>query len=93
MADQSKRAASQTPAAKAQRAEDGKQAMLDYESAMTATRAKTERLRAQRLARDAAAPPAPAKAPPKKKPAKSAKRAAGTLGEWLDDQQKSGRSS
>jgi len=63
MADQSNKAAAQAQsaknAAKAQRTEDGKQAMLDYESEMAATRAKTERLRALRLAREATTPPPP----------------------------------
>ncbi len=59
---------------KMQQAEDGKKAMLDYEAEAAAMRAKTEKLRALRLARDAAAPPAPAKkkaSPAKKKAAKA----------------------
>lgn len=40
--------------AKLQRAEDGKKAMSEYEAERAAVRAKTERLRALRLARDAA---------------------------------------
>ena len=38
---------------KARAAEDGKRALLDYENAAVATRAKTAKLRALRLARDA----------------------------------------
>lgn len=38
---------------KQRQAEEGKRAMLDYETAAAATRAKTARLRALRLARDA----------------------------------------
>jgi hypothetical protein len=41
-------------AKKAQREADGKKAMAEYEAEAAATRAKTEKLRALRLARDAA---------------------------------------
>ena len=53
-------------------AEDGKRAMLDYENNAAANRAKTTRLRALRLARDAEEAAAAAAAPPpvKKKAAK-----------------------
>jgi len=57
---------------KARQAEDGKRAMIDYENAAIAMRAKTEKLRALRLARDAeqaaaeAAKPAPEKKAKKK---------------------------
>ena len=66
---------------KMQRAEDGKKAMAEYEAEQVAIRAKTERLRALRLARDAeleaAALAAPAKrvAAPKKKAAADVKAA------------------
>src|SRR5262245_54818466 len=46
-------------ARRAQRAEDGRKAMAEYEAAAEAMRAKTERLRALRLARDAAEAAAP----------------------------------
>jgi hypothetical protein len=52
--------------AKIQRANDAKKATSEYESTAAALRAKTERLKALRLARDAAAPP-PAPAAPKRK--------------------------
>ena len=39
---------------KEQRAREGEQAMAEYQAQMRATREKTERLRALRLARDAA---------------------------------------
>ncbi|HZQ13665.1 MAG TPA: transcriptional regulator [Pseudolabrys sp.] len=55
---------------KARAAEDGKRALLDYEQAAIATRAKTAKLRALRLARDAELAAAAAAAPqaePKKK--------------------------
>jgi hypothetical protein len=94
MADQSKKSGSAHSAAKAQQAEDAKQAAREYEAEMTAVRAKTERLRALRLARDAAAPPPPPKAAPKKKAAaKSGKRTDATLSQWLDQQERSGRKS
>ena len=51
--------------AKIQRANDAKKATAEYESTAAALRAKTERLKALRLARDAAAPP-PAQAAPKR---------------------------
>jgi hypothetical protein len=66
---------------KAAQAVDGQKAMVEYEAGMRAMRAKTERLRALRLARDEAeaklaaeAPPAaPKKKAAKKKVAKAAK--------------------
>ena len=87
MADKSKKQDASAQFAKLQRAEDAKRAASDYESAAAALRAKTERLKALRLARDAAAPPA---APPKRKAKK--KGAGGSLGDWLDGQAKDGRS-
>src|SRR5882757_4368928 len=79
---------------RARQAEDGKKAMAEYEASAAATRAKTEKLRALRLARDLAEQnAAPAPKAPKKKAAKKAKAApAGKLSEWLDDRTKSGHS-
>jgi hypothetical protein len=77
-----------------QRANDAKQAMADYEAAAAAIRAKTERLRALRLARDAANPP---QAPAKKrksaadKKGKSGGQGSANLADWLDEQAKEGR--
>lgn len=79
---------------KAQQAQDGRKAMQDYEAEAAALRAKTEKLRAARLAREAAAPPAPVRASPAKagrKTSKSAKAKARPLSDWLDDQRKDGR--
>jgi hypothetical protein len=78
---------------KMQQAADGKQAMLDYEAQAAAVRARTEKLRALRLAREAAAPPAPAKkkTASAKKPAKAAKAKPRPLSDWLSDQRKDGR--
>jgi len=73
--------------AKLQRANDAKKAASDYEAAAEALRAKTEKLRALRLARDAAAPPAPAV----KKRKSKAKGKSGSLSDWLDGQAKEGR--
>jgi hypothetical protein len=72
--------------AKLQRANDAKTAAAEYEAAAAATRAKTERLKVLRLARDAAAPPPAA---PKRK-AKTKGKSAG-LSDWLDGQAKEGR--
>ena len=80
---------------RARQAEDGKKAMAEYEASAAATRAKTEKLRALRLARDAAeaaaAPKLAVKA--KGKSAKSKKKAAPgvNLAGWLEDQAESGR--
>ena len=63
MVDKSKKDDAQAQFQKLQRAEDGKKAMSEYEAEGIAVRAKTERLRALRLARDAAEAAA---APPKK---------------------------
>jgi len=75
LADNSKKNAANVQFNKLQRAEDGKRAMVEYEAAAAANRAKTARLRELRLARDAelAANPPP---PPVKKPAKKKKQAA-----------------
>ena len=72
--------------AKLQRANDAKKATSEYESSAAALRAKTERLKALRLARDAAAPPPPAA--PKRK---TRKKSEGSLADWLDGQAKEGR--
>ena len=75
LADDSKKNAANNQFRKLRQAEEGKRAMTEYENNAIASRAKTARLRALRLARDeaeaaalAAAPPAPVK---KKKAAKT----------------------
>jgi hypothetical protein len=95
LADHSKKDEAQAQFAKVQKAEDGKKAMAEYEAAALAIRAKTDRLRALRLAREAelAKNAGPAKTAAKKKPAKGKKVAAGKLEDWLDDQKKGGRRS
>jgi hypothetical protein len=85
---------------RARQAEDGKKAMAEYEANAAAVRARTQKLREARLAREAAEPaeaPAPKKA--KKSTAKakgaakgSAKAPPGKLADWLDERGKSGHS-
>ncbi len=70
MAEKSKKYEANAQFGKLQRAHDAKKATSDYESAAVALRAKTERLKALRLARDAAAPPS--RAAPKRKAKKKA---------------------
>ncbi len=73
MADNKKTDAANIQFKKAQRAEEGKKAMAEYESAAVALRAKTERLKALRLEKEAAEgitpdePPAAAKPKPARK--------------------------
>jgi len=76
---------------KLQKAEDAKKATAEYRAAAAAVDANTERLRALRLEREAAAANAVPAAKPVKKPAKKVKAAAGKLSDWLQDQKKSGR--
>jgi hypothetical protein len=61
----------------------------DYEIRAADLLAKTERLKALRLARDAANPPPP----PAPKRRSRTKAPAGKLSDWLDTQSKEGRSS
>jgi hypothetical protein len=73
LADDSKKIAANIQFNKLQRAEDGKRSMMEYETAAAASRTKTARLRALRLAREAQDAAAAAAAPPpvaKKKVAK-----------------------
>lgn len=53
LADDAKTNAANKQFKRARQAEEGKRAMLDYENTAAANRAKTARLRALRLARDA----------------------------------------
>ena len=80
---------------RARQAEDGKKAMAEYEANVAAVRIKTEKLRALRLAREAAEeaapPPAATKAKASKPAKKKKKAAAGKLSDWLEDQTDSGR--
>jgi hypothetical protein len=85
MAEKSQKNEANAQFAKVQRANDAKTATAEYQTAAAAMRAKTERLKALRLARDAAAPPPAA---PKRKVKKTSK---GSLSDWLDGQAKEGR--
>ncbi len=87
MTEKSNKYAAIAQFAKLQRTNDAKGATADYETAAAAVRAKTERLKALRLARDAAAPP-PAPAAPKRNTRKKSKV---NLSNWLDGQAKEGR--
>ncbi len=90
MAEKSNKHEANAQFAKTQRANDAKKATSEYESAAAALRVKTERLKALRLARDAAAPPAGTAAAPKRK---AKKKSEASLSEWLDGQAKEGRRS
>ncbi|HEX4407496.1 MAG TPA: hypothetical protein VH206_01870 [Xanthobacteraceae bacterium] len=92
MADKSGKATANLQFAKLQRAKDAEKAASEYENLAAATRLKTERLRALRLARDAALPPPEPKAA-KSKTKKKAKAGGndGKLSDWLDGQAKEGR--
>jgi hypothetical protein len=86
MADNPKRQKANVKFAKLQRGQTAQRATADYE--IEALRAKTERLKALRLERDAAAP----KSVPAAPKGKSKKRGSGnSLPEWLDGQAKEGR--
>jgi hypothetical protein len=74
LADNANKNAANKEFKKQRQAEDGKRAMLDYENAATANRAKTARLKALRLARDAEEAAAAAAAPPEPVKKKSAKK-------------------
>jgi hypothetical protein len=79
---------------RARQAEDGKKAMAEYEANAAATRVKTEKLRALRLAKEAAELAAAPVAKPKTKAkpaAKKKKAPVGKLSDWLDGQADSGR--
>ncbi len=97
MADHDEEAQKQL--ARLQRGE-GKRPVAGYETEAIALRAKTERLRALRLAREAelaaTAPPAPAKRKAAAKGAKGTKaakgapEAKGSLSDWLESREDSG---
>ena len=79
---------------RARQAEDGKKAMAEYEASAAATRVKTEKLKALRLAKEAAEEAAPkpaAKAKAKPGAKKKKKAPEGKLSDWLEDQTDSGR--
>ncbi len=94
MADQKSDAAN-AQFKKLQRAADGRKAMSEYETEVAAIAAKTARLRAARLAKEAEdklnAPPPVVKKAVKKSAKSKAKVAAPPLADWLDAEKGSGR--
>lgn len=79
---------------KLQKEEDGKKAMAEYEARAAAIQAKTERLRALRLAREAQQPAAPKKGAKKAAAKKGSQtKSTTTLAAWLKDRQGSGHRS
>jgi hypothetical protein len=88
MSDKSNRHEANVRFSKLQRAQTAERATADYEIEAAALRAKTERLKALRLQRDAAAPK-PAPAAPKRKSKKSG--SGSSLTDFLDAQAKEGR--
>ena len=82
MAENTRRNEVNAPFDKESRARDGKKAMSEYEAEGIAIRAKTERLRAMRLAKEAAEPPVvkPAPKAAAKGAAKGAKKSATKAG-------------
>jgi hypothetical protein len=92
LADDVSKARAEAQFRKAQQAKDGKAAMAEYEAKAAAVRANTERLRALRLARDAAAAKAAPTAAPaaRSKPPRKAKSPPGKLSDWLEIRQTSG---
>lgn len=74
------------------RAADGKKAAADYEAQAAALRAKTEKLRALRLAKEAAeGPVTPRKvSAPKRRSGAKGKRSSASLSDWLKDRESGG---
>ena len=89
MSDDSKKNQAEAQFRKMQRAEDGKKAMSEYEAGVAAVRAKTAKLKALRLAREAEIAAAPPVAAPAKK-AKKTKAAPVMLSDYLKDREGSG---
>jgi hypothetical protein len=92
MAEKSDKDVAQGQFAKLQKANEAKQAVAEYEAEAAAMRAKTARLRALRLERDAelaaSRPPAPARKSPAKK--KAASKPVGTLADWIKSREDGG---
>jgi hypothetical protein len=86
LANNPKTATAEAQFKKAQREQDGKKAMAEYEANGLAMRAKTDKLRALRLARDAELAAAEAANPAAKRP-KKAKPKAPTISAFHRDQE------
>ena len=98
MNDKSKVERADAQFAKLQKAQDGKKAATEYEAERSAVLAKTERLKALRLARDAAGGSAPQSASPQpsasaKGPVRRKKKNAKSLASFLADRDGSGHRS
>src|SRR5262249_56814503 len=93
LADQGNRNQSHAPSKNAQGPADGRKAVADYEAEAAAIRAKTERLKALRLAKEAAeGTAAPKRAEPvSRRATRRGKAPSATLSEWLKDQERGGR--
>ena len=91
MADRSRTESAQAEFKKALRDQDAKKALSEYDAEGAALRAKTERLRALRLARDAAAPKPEPAVKKTKAAAKKKKAAPESLSNWLDGEKNEGR--
>jgi hypothetical protein len=91
MADNPKVAQANSKFKKLQREEEAKKNLSDYEIDRAAVEAKTARLRAERLAREAVVAQSSPPVPAKKKAVKKAKGKSESLSNWLKDQQSSGR--
>jgi hypothetical protein len=89
LSDDSKTLRAHAQFRKLQRAEDGKKAMSEYEAQGAAMRAKTEKLRALRLAHESAEQAAAPGVPMKK--VKKKKSVAVPLSDWMKTQEDSGR--
>lgn len=91
MADNPKVAQANAKFKKLQREDEARKNMSDYEASEAAIAAKTARLRAERLARDAAVAQTSPLVPAKKKAAKKTKGKSESLSDWLKGQSSSGR--
>ncbi|HLH92838.1 MAG TPA: hypothetical protein VKX28_30810 [Xanthobacteraceae bacterium] len=94
MAEKSEKDVAQGQFAKLQKANEAKQAVADYEAEAVAMRAKTARLRALRLARDAelaaTRPPAPVRGKGAATKKKAERKPAGTLADWIKSREEGG---
>ena len=91
MAEKSKKNEAYVQFAKLQRAEDAKKATSEYETTAASLRAKTERLRALRLERAAAAAETASKTAHAPKRKSKSKGSGSSLSDFLDGQAKEGR--
>ena len=94
MLSQSSKEAADAQFKKVQKAQEGANAMAEYQANAQAVRERTAKLRELRLAKEAAEQATVRKAPAAKgKSAKAKKAAAVPLSDWLEDQERSGRRS